>query len=99
LALETVRIYSDRSTASELEIIKGGLMPAMNCRACGTPFQGGINDHLCPPCREKEVEMFQKVRDYIREHPAAKVDEIAEGTEVDERVILRFINQGRLKTK
>jgi hypothetical protein len=74
-------------------------MPVMNCRACGNPFNGGLNEPLCQSCKEREIQMFQKVRDYLREHPTATVEEIAEGTEVDSRIIMRFINQGRLRKK
>lgn len=74
-------------------------MPVVNCRACGNPFHGGLNEPLCPVCKEKEIEMFQVVRAYIRDHPSAKLDEIAEATGIDERVILRFIKQGRVLTK
>lgn len=71
-------------------------MAVVNCKACGAPFNGGLMDALCPDCKRKEVETFQKVRDYLRNNPSAKVDDIADATGIDETIILRFINQGRI---
>ncbi|PCJ19136.1 MAG: hypothetical protein COB02_08790 [Candidatus Cloacimonadota bacterium] len=43
-----------------------------------------------------ELENFQKIRDFLRSNPGSAVDEIALGTGVDERIILRLINSGKL---
>jgi hypothetical protein len=43
-----------------------------------------------------ELESFQKVRDFLRNNPGSAVDEIALGTGIDERIIIRLINSGKL---
>jgi uncharacterized Zn finger protein (UPF0148 family) len=74
-------------------------MAAVNCKACGTPFRPGPGEILCGECRIKEVMVFQKVRDYIRDNPGSNAEQIALGTKIDERTIVRFINQGKLFRK
>ena len=48
---------------------------------------------------EEEVEHFQKIRNYIRDNPGANAEEIAMATGIDERVIFKFIAQGKLVKK
>ncbi len=71
-------------------------MPVINCKKCGTPYSPAIGDVVCQVCKEEEIAVFHRVREYIRAHPGATVDDIAIATGIDERAILRFINQGRL---
>ena len=46
--------------------------------------------------KKKEMEDFQKIREYIRVNPGSNADDIALGTGIDERTIVRFIAQGKL---
>lgn len=48
---------------------------------------------------QEELEVFQKVRDYIRRHPGANAAQIAQATGIDQTVIFRLINQGKLLKK
>ncbi|MCO4782517.1 MAG: hypothetical protein KC646_09335 [Candidatus Cloacimonetes bacterium] len=45
---------------------------------------------------QEELENFQKIRDFLRNNPGSAVDEIALGTGIDERIIIRLINSGKL---
>ncbi len=71
-------------------------MPAITCKRCGKLFRS-VNRVICPECLEKEKQSYQTVEKYLRENPGATVAEIAQNTEVDEKVILKFIKEGRLK--
>lgn len=75
-------------------------MPELrNCPECGRVFAYTGLRNLCPQCIEEEEKKFVKVRQYLRDHSGASVFEVAEATGVKEEVILRFLREGRLKTK
>lgn len=48
---------------------------------------------------KEEQEVFRRIRDYIREHPGANAAEISRATGIDQTVIFRLINQGKLLKK
>ena len=48
---------------------------------------------------QEELEVFQKVRDYIRSHPGANAAQISQATGIDQTEIFRLINQGKLLKK
>ena len=68
------------------------------CRECGNLFQYTGKD-ICNDCFQKLDEYFVQVRDYLDEHPNAKVAELSEELDIKERIILDFIKQGRLILK
>lgn len=65
------------------------------CKTCGRIFQGFGN--RCPDCIEEEERQFNLVRDYIWGHTGASIHEVVENTEVDPKVVLRFLKEGRLE--
>lgn len=72
-----------------------------NCPRCGKLFvKNGIRD-ICDECYKKEEEQFDKVYKFIRkrENRSATLKQVNEGTGVPEDIIIRFIKQGRLRTK
>lgn len=72
-------------------------MDLRNCMDCGRPFlYAGVD--LCVSCLEKEEEAFDKLRDYLRDHPGADVETVAKATGVAQERILRFVRKGRLET-
>ena len=72
-------------------------MSLAKCKRCGKLFNKMLDKNVCPACMEKEEEEFQKVRDFLKRYPEKKLEEISEGTEVDKKVILDFIREGRLQ--
>ncbi|MDA8233875.1 MAG: hypothetical protein M0Z31_03530 [Clostridia bacterium] len=72
-------------------------MTVKNCVKCGKLFMY-VNRSVCPECVEKEEQDYNKVRDYLREHPGAQVEEIGRETGVEENLIMRFLREGRLIT-
>lgn len=70
-----------------------------NCIKCGRAFLWTGGRKVCPQCLEEEERDFEKVYNYLRDHPRATIKEIVEATEVDEDEILEFIRQGRIQLK
>ena len=71
-------------------------MPARTCKSCGKLFSS-VSREICPACVEKEKQDYHAVEDYLRKNPGAPLVMVSEGTGVDEKVILKFIKEGRLK--
>lgn len=72
-------------------------MTLARCKRCGAIFQKVIDRDLCPSCLEKEEEEFRKVKEFFRQHPKARLEEVSEATGVDRKVILEFLKEGRLQ--
>lgn len=69
-----------------------------NCKRCGKLFN--FHDHnVCPACIGKDEEDFQKIRDYMREHPGVSTLELSQKTGVEPATITRFLREGRLATE
>lgn len=79
-------------------IDEGDIMKLTNCANCGEVFAKNIID-ICPKCYRKEEEAFQKVYDFLRrqKNRSASLHEIAETTEVEEELIVKFLKQNRLR--
>ena len=71
-------------------------MEMRNCKKCGRVFSS-FGDKICPDCKREEDELFTRVKEYIYDHPHASIKEVAEETEVEEDIILRFMREGRIE--
>ncbi len=68
------------------------------CQGCKVLFQyPGFGAKLCPECRKKEEEMFEKVRIYLNEHGPANYYTISEATGINEETIKQWLKDGRLE--
>ncbi len=65
------------------------------CSRCGKIF-AYVTKSVCPSCIQQEEESFEKVKEFIREYPLASVDEISKETDVNPKLILKFVREGRL---
>lgn len=71
-------------------------MPQLkNCPRCGRVFVY-TNVMLCPQCLKEDEQDYNKVRDYLYEHPKATIDKVSRETEVPAKKIIRFLREGRL---
>lgn len=70
-----------------------------NCARCGNVFVKTIRD-ICESCYKEEEKLFEKVYAFIRkkQNRSASLHEVHEATGVPEKVIIRFIKEGRLRT-
>ena len=72
-------------------------MEVRNCPRCGKIYVY-TGQRLCPSCFEEEETLFRQVETYLREHPGANLEAVAEGTKIAKEIILDFIRRGRLVT-
>lgn len=68
-----------------------------NCRKCGKIFNYIGGAPICPACREKEEEDFQKIKKYLYENPGASLTQVSTELEVSAEMIKRFLREGRLE--
>lgn len=72
-------------------------MNVRNCRKCGRMFNYVMGPFICPVCREKVEEEFQKVKEYVREHPGSTVNQVSEVCEVPVSQIHQWLREERLE--
>ncbi len=72
-------------------------MDVRTCRRCKKLYQHISGPEICPRCKRKEEEMFQVVKEYLRENPGATMQEVSEETEVPMYLIESFLRAGRLQ--
>ena len=65
-----------------------------NCVICKKIFIPVSNEKMCPACRTKELELEEKVKVYVRDHPGITVDELIEGSGAPSALVWRMIQQG-----
>ena len=68
-----------------------------NCQRCGKLFMQQNREKICRDCRDAEVEMENKVMDFVRSNPECKVPDIVEGTGAEESLVVRMIEEGRFE--
>ncbi len=71
-------------------------MDVRNCKRCGRMFNYVAGPGVCPMCAEKEEEDFQKVKQYIEEHPGVSVAMTADACEIEIAQIRQWLREERL---
>ena len=71
-------------------------MSARNCRKCGRMFNHTFGEPLCPVCREKNEDVFQRVKKFVQDNHQAMMNEIVEACDVDVKQIKQWIREERL---
>ncbi|MDI3269270.1 MAG: MerR family transcriptional regulator [Bacillota bacterium] len=66
-----------------------------NCQRCGQVYAGG-HALLCPSCVAAAEEEYERVQDYLREHPRAHIHDISQATGVPTATVISFLRDGRL---
>jgi len=67
-----------------------------SCKECGRIFTATRPGAICPTCKEKEYEALTLVTQSLRDEPGQSVEELSEDTGVDEKLILKFIREGKI---
>lgn len=73
-------------------------MTLANCSRCGLVFsfaEGGLD--ICALCLKEEEDNYRKVFQFLSTRPGATAQEISEATEIDIKVIYRFVRENRLR--
>ncbi|MEW6708929.1 MAG: hypothetical protein AB1403_03830 [Candidatus Riflebacteria bacterium] len=68
----------------------------ISCRVCGVIMVKLARD-TCSKCFQKEEELFQKVKGFLRANPGASVKEVAQAMNCPEEHVQYFIRSGRLE--
>lgn len=71
-------------------------MDVRNCRRCKRLFNYIGGTQICPTCQALLEDEFQKVKEYLREHPKATMVVISEDNEVSVQQIKQWIREERL---
>ena len=75
----------------------GTWMDVKVCKRCGGLFQYLSGRQVCPRCKKKEEEIFQQVKEYLRENPNSSMEQTAEETGASVSLIQSFLREGRLQ--
>lgn len=69
-----------------------------NCPKCGKIFIKALRS-ICNDCAKDYEKMFEKVYSFIRkrENRMASLEDVVEGTGVQEEYIFQYVREGRLK--
>lgn len=68
------------------------------CKGCGKIFQSAMAE-FCDQCAKEFDDKFVSIRNYLYDHPDATVVEVVENTQVEEKIVLHFLKEGRLEMK
>jgi len=71
-------------------------MEVSNCRSCGRLFNVITNSKICPSCKQKQEDKFQKVKEYLRENPNASINVISLECDVSVKQIKEWVREERL---
>ena len=71
-------------------------MDVRSCRNCGRLFNYLQGQPICPACRNKLEKKFEEVKEYIRSHESASIQQISEDTEVSVKQIKQWVREERL---
>lgn len=72
-------------------------MNVRNCRKCGRLFNYIAGYQMCPACKEALENKFQEVKEYVREHRGASINEVAETCDVEASMIRQWLREERLE--
>lgn len=72
-------------------------MKKVNCARCGRLYEyNGISDY-CPICMQYDEANFQRIKEYLNEHPKATVLQVAGGLDIPVKMIKKYLKEGRLE--
>lgn len=69
----------------------------INCSRCGRFFESNGFIILCPTCYEKDQKDFERIRQYLYEHPRAKIFQVSTDLDMPVSKLKRYLREGRLE--
>lgn len=67
-----------------------------NCERCGK-LHNSTFFNLCPPCLEQDEADFRKIKEFLYEHPCAKIFEVVSALGMPVNKIKRYLRENRLE--
>ncbi|MDD6070264.1 MAG: flagellar protein [Clostridiales bacterium] len=71
-------------------------MEVRTCKQCKRLFNYLAGPSICGSCKEVLEKKFAEVKEYVREHPADGINEVAAANDVSANQIRRWIREERL---
>ncbi|MBQ6297559.1 MAG: flagellar protein [Selenomonadaceae bacterium] len=68
-----------------------------NCARCKRIFIPVGNEKICPDCRAEDIELEERVKSYVRDHPGITVNQLIEGSGAPRNLVWRMIQQGQFE--
>lgn len=68
-----------------------------NCVRCNKIFVPVGKEKLCADCRAADLEMEERVKSYVRDHPGITVNQLIEGSGAPAKLVWRMIQQGQFE--
>lgn len=68
-----------------------------NCRRCGRMFNYLGGSPICIDCKNKDEEVFKKIKEYLYDNPKATLSQVSLDLEVSVEKIRMFLKEGRLE--
>lgn len=72
-------------------------MDVRNCANCGRIFNYLSGPPICQVCKEHMDLKFQEVKEYVREHPGATINEVSAENDVTPKQIKQWVREERLQ--
>ena len=72
-------------------------MDIISCEQCGKLFNSMGFFKLCPVCTERDEKDFSMIKEYLCEHPLAKVFDVANDLSIPIKQIKRYLRESRLE--
>jgi len=69
----------------------------INCKKCGKLFNSTGFSDKCIDCYKEDEMTFDKIREYVKEHPGAKVFEVSTCLDISIKRIKQYLREGRLE--
>lgn len=71
-------------------------MDVRSCKNCGRLFNYLQGTPICPACKKKLEDKFVEVKEYVREHDSATMQEISDANDVSVKQIKQWVREERL---
>ena len=68
-----------------------------NCARCKRIFIPAGREKICPDCRAADLELEERVKAYVRDHPGITVNQLIEGSGAPRALVWRMIQQGQFE--
>jgi len=68
-----------------------------NCERCGKLYRSNGFYKLCPSCWEFDEFDFRRIKEYLSNHPGAKIFEVSTALDISVGKIKRYLRESRLE--
>jgi len=69
----------------------------INCERCGKTFNSSGFFNVCPVCTGLDEQDFLRIKEYLYEHPGAKLLDVVTDLNIPVRKIKRYLRENRLE--